>query len=60
LLGLDEVKTIYFHAVVTRLDLTVDCLDMEPNLYIQKEQSHSNPVIIAKLDGKLSSQIIWQ
>ncbi|MGZ6416245.1 MAG: hypothetical protein ACXVDW_18805, partial [Bacteroidia bacterium] len=57
LLGLNVVKTIYFHAVVTRLDLTLDVYDMEPNLYIQKNRAIQSSHY-RELDGKLSSQII--
>ncbi len=57
LLGIKIMKTIYFQAVLTRLDLTLDVYDMEPNLYM-----HKNRVIQSSNfrgdGGKLSSQII--
>ncbi len=57
LLGITIMKTIYFHAVVTRLDLTLDVYDMEANLYIQKNRAIQSSHFRAS-DGKLSSQII--
>lgn len=57
LLGGNVMKKIYFHAVVTRLDLTLDVYDMEPGLYIQKSRAIQSSHF-RELDGKLSSQVI--
>jgi hypothetical protein len=44
LLGLKEVKRIYFHAQVTRLDLTLDILNMEPNLYLHMDKVRQSSI----------------
>ena len=58
LLGIDIVKTIYFKATVTRLDLTLDVFNMEPNLYIHKNRVHQS--VINRIEGSsnIESQII--
>ena len=51
------MKTIYYKARVTRLDLTLDVYDMEPNLYMHKNKFSQSSNKPAK-DGKPASQII--
>ncbi|MDP2904410.1 MAG: hypothetical protein Q8N96_15100 [Methylovulum sp.] len=57
LLGLDILKTLYFHATVTRLDLTLDVFNMEPNLYIHKSKVSRSAIFRAK-NGDIASQIV--
>ncbi len=56
LLGIDLVKTIYFEARVTRLDLTLDVFDMEPDLYLHKKRIEQSQII--REDGIMASQIL--
>jgi hypothetical protein len=56
LLTVDLVKTIYFHAKVTRLDLTLDVYNMRPNLYIHKNRVKQSE--LHRDDGVMTSQII--
>lgn len=58
LLGKDIVKQIYHEASVTRLDLTLDVYNLEPNLYI-----HKSGVIVSKMyqyqeTGDIISQVV--
>ncbi|QPK62920.1 hypothetical protein IVG45_19150 [Methylomonas sp. LL1] len=57
LLGIDVVKRIYFEATVTRLDLTLDVFDMEPDLYIHVDRAKQSS-IYPKSSGKPGSQVI--
>lgn len=57
LLGLKEVKRIYFHARVTRLDLTLDILNMEPNLYLHIDKVRQSSIKRNK-DQVITSQIV--
>lgn len=58
LLKVDVVKTIYFHAWVTRLDLTLDIYDMEPDLYLHKNRVLQSVIIRDEDSGKICSQIL--
>jgi hypothetical protein len=57
LLGIDVVKRIYFEATITRLDLTLDVFDMEPDLYIHVDRAKQS-TIYPKSSGEPGSQII--
>lgn len=57
LLGIKIMKTIYFQAVLTRLDLTLDIYNMEPNLYMHKNRAIQSSNFPGH-DGNPSSQII--
>lgn len=56
-LGLNIVKTIYFHAKVTRLDLTLDVFNIEDNLYIHIDRAVTSKIFPGK-NGKPGSQIV--
>lgn len=56
LLKLNLVKKIYFKARVTRLDLTLDVFNMEPNIYIHRNISKCSAII--RTNKIISSQII--
>jgi hypothetical protein len=58
LLGRDIVKTIYFKATVTRLDLTLDVFNMEPNLYIHKNRVHQSEIFRVEGSNNIETQII--
>lgn len=58
LLGIDIVKTIYFEATVTRLDLTLDVFNMEPNLYIHKNRVHQSEIFRVDGTNNISSQVL--
>jgi len=55
-LTVNLVKTIYFHAKVTRLDLTLDVYNMKPNLYIHKNRVKQSE--LHRDDDVITSQII--
>ncbi len=57
LLGIDCVKSIYFEASVTRLDLTLDIYDMEPDLYTYKKRVKQSD-IFRQDNGDIASQVI--
>jgi hypothetical protein len=58
LLGINVVKSIYFKATVTRLDLTLDIFDMEPNLYIYKKKVEQSQVFRGKENNTMVSQVL--
>jgi hypothetical protein len=61
LIGLEEAKKIFFKATITRLDLTLDLFDMEPNLYIYKPRIKQSQIFrdgpYEKLNN-ITSQVI--
>ncbi|MCX7102036.1 MAG: hypothetical protein NTX38_11255 [Methylobacter sp.] len=58
LITVDLVKLIYFNARVTRLDLTLDVFDMEPNIYIHKNIVKCSEIIRDEETDRLATQII--
>lgn len=50
------VKLIYFHAPITRIDITLDVYDMEPNLYIHLPRFRYSK--IHRANDRILSQII--
>jgi hypothetical protein len=58
LLGLKVVKTIYFHASLTRLDFTLDVFDMEPNLFIHKPKVEVSEIFRNDDTDEIESQIV--
>lgn len=58
LLGREIVKTIYFIATITRLDLTLDVFNMEPNLYIYKLRAKQSQIYREDESNNISSQVI--
>jgi hypothetical protein len=58
LLGHDIVLSIYFVATVTRLDLTVDIFDMEPNLYPHKNRVNYSEIKKDEDTGGIQPHII--
>jgi hypothetical protein len=58
LLGIDIVKTIYFEATVTRLDLTLDVFNMVPNLYIHKNRVHQSEIFRVEGSNNIETQIL--
>jgi hypothetical protein len=58
LLGLEVVKTIYFKTVITRVDLTLDVFDMEPNLYLYKRRIKESEIFFDGNGDNISSQIL--
>jgi hypothetical protein len=57
LLGIEIVKTIYFEALVTRLDLTLDVFDMEPGLFIYKKRVQQSQVFRGENES-MASQVL--
>lgn len=56
MLNVGVVKKIFFHAPVTRLDLTVDVFNMQPNLFIHYNRAtHSE---LHKVDNIIQSQVV--
>lgn len=55
ILGKQVVRKIYFHATVTRLDLTLDVRDMVPDLYILIDRAR-NSEIYRDINGKILTQ----
>lgn len=61
LIGLEKAKKIFFNATITRLDLTLDLFDMEPNLYIYKPRIKQSQIFrdgSCKKLNNITSQII--
>lgn len=58
LITVDLVKLIYFNARVTRLDLTLDVFDMEPNIYIHKNTFKYSEIRRVIETGRIATQII--
>ncbi|MCK9608677.1 MAG: replication initiation factor domain-containing protein [Methylomonas sp.] len=58
LLGRDAVLRLYFEAVVTRLDLTLDIFDMERALYVHRDRVCHSEVFRDAETGEMSSQIV--
>ncbi|MEQ1557834.1 MAG: hypothetical protein ABL933_02695 [Methyloglobulus sp.] len=58
LLTKDVMKKIYFHARLTRLDLTLDVFDMEPGLYIHRSRIEQSEIYRDKFGYKIISQVI--
>lgn len=52
------VKRIYFHARVTRLDLTLDVFNMEPNIYIHRNLIQCSEIIRDDETDRIASQIL--
>lgn len=58
LITADLVKLIYFNARVTRLDLTLDVFNMEPNIYIHKNIVKCSEIIRVIETDRIATQII--
>jgi hypothetical protein len=58
LLGIERVKTIYFEAIVTRLDLTLDVFNMETNLYLHKNRVHKSEIFRVEGSTQIASQVL--
>lgn len=58
LLGRDAVLRLFFEAVLTRLDLTLDIYDMEPGLYIHRNRVQQSEIVRDSEAGEIESQIV--